>query len=87
MPKRIITWAVLEELGKLTQALEAYNKALSIKPNYSNAHYNIGNTLRDQGQLSEAIAAYNKAVTINPIILRHITWELPLKKKANWKGR
>ena len=44
-------------LGKLEEAIEAYNKALSIQPDYAEAYNNIGNALKDQGKLEEAIEA------------------------------
>ena len=56
----------LKEQDKLGEAIKAYNKALYIKPNYAEAHYNIGVTLQQQGKLDEAIEAYNKALYIKP---------------------
>jgi len=56
----------LKDQGKLDEAIAAYNKALSIKPDYAEAYYNMGNALQDQGKLDEAIAAYNKALSIKP---------------------
>ena len=56
----------LQEQGKLDEAIAAYNKALSIKPDYADAFNNMGVTLKDQGKLDEAIAAYNKALSIKP---------------------
>ena len=32
----------LKEQGKLEEAIEAYNKALAIKPDYAEAYYNMG---------------------------------------------
>ena len=46
--------------GKLEEAIEAYTKALSIKPDYADAYYNMGNALQEQGKLEEAIEAYSK---------------------------
>jgi len=57
---------VLQEQGKLEEAIEAYNKALAINPNYANAYNNMGAILQDQGKLEEAIEAYNKALAIKP---------------------
>ena len=56
----------LQEQGKLEEAIEAYNKALAIKPDYAEAYYNMGNALKEQGKLEEAIEAYNKALAIKP---------------------
>ena len=50
-------------LGKLEEAIEAYTEALSIKPDYAEAYFNMGNVLcpRNEGlkRLEEAIKAYN----------------------------
>ena len=56
----------LKDQGKLDEAIAAYNKALSIKPDYADAYNNMGNALQDQGKLDEAIAAYNKALSLKP---------------------
>ena len=56
----------LKEQGKLEEAIEAYNKALAIKPDYAEAYYNMGVALKEQGKLEEAIEAYNKALAIKP---------------------
>jgi tetratricopeptide (TPR) repeat protein len=56
----------LKDLGKLDEAIQAYNKALAIKPDYAEAFNNMGNALKEQGKLDEAIEAYNKAISIKP---------------------
>jgi tetratricopeptide (TPR) repeat protein len=56
----------LNEQGKLEEAIEAYNKALAIMPDYAEAYNNMGVSLQEQGKLEEAIEAYNKALTIKP---------------------
>ena len=53
-------------LGKLEEAIEAYNKALSIQPDYADAYNNMGNALKDQGKLEEAIETYYQAISIKP---------------------
>ena len=55
-----------QKLGKLDEAIEAYNKALSRKPDYPEAYFNMAITLKEQGRLEEAIKAYNKALAIKP---------------------
>ena len=56
----------LQELGELEEAIEAYKKALAIKPDYASAYNNMGLALNDQGKQEEAIEAYNKAIAIKP---------------------
>ena len=50
----------------LDEAIEAYKKSISLKPNYSNAYYNLGVTFQAQGKLEEAIEAYKKSVALKP---------------------
>ena len=50
----------------MIEALEAYNKAISIKPDYADAYLNMGVILEDKGKLAEAIEAYTKAISIKP---------------------
>ena len=64
---------VLKDLGKPKEAEEAYNKAISIKPDYAEAYFNKGNVLKDQSRLEEAIEAYKDALSASLIILKFIT--------------
>ena len=48
------------------EAVEAYNKAISLKPDYADAYYNLGNALKEQGKLEDAIKAYKKAISLKP---------------------
>ena len=57
---------VLNNQGKLEEAIKAYTKVLSVKPDYAKAYNNMGISLKDQGKLDKAIEAYNKALSINP---------------------
>jgi tetratricopeptide (TPR) repeat protein len=61
-----ISGAVYKGLGKFDASIEAYNKALAIKPNNVEAYYNMGNALKGQGELEESIVAYSKALVIKP---------------------
>ena len=58
-----IIGAVNKGLGKLDEAIEAYNKALLLKPDYAEAHNNMGIVLQDQSRLEEA-EVYKKAIAI-----------------------
>jgi tetratricopeptide (TPR) repeat protein len=46
-----IQGAVLKGLGQIDLSIEAYNKALAIKPDYADAYNNMGNALQEQGKL------------------------------------
>ena len=43
-----------------------FQKAIEIKPDYAEAHNNLGNALAGRGQVDEAIAHYQKALEIKP---------------------
>ncbi|VVH64635.1 TPR domain protein, putative component of TonB system, partial [uncultured Gammaproteobacteria bacterium] len=51
--------------SKFDKAIEAYEKAIKIKPNYE-AYYNIGLAYTSSNKFKEAIKAYEKAIEINP---------------------
>ena len=69
-PEAFMVWNILgasaAEIGMLDDAVEAYKKALLLKPDYTKAYSNMGITLREQGKLDEAIEAYKKAVSLDP---------------------
>ncbi|MDC1331763.1 tetratricopeptide repeat protein [bacterium] len=54
------------DFDQLEQKLNDTNKALYIKPNSADVHYNMGTALQNQNKLEEAIEAYNKALAIKP---------------------
>jgi len=54
----------LTDQGKPEEGIAAYNKALLIKPDYADAHNNMGNALTDQGKLEEAVDSYEHAIKI-----------------------
>ena len=56
----------LGKLGKYEEALDAFNKAIEINPQYDLAWYNKGVTLGELGRQEEALDAYNKAIEIDP---------------------
>ena len=77
----ITTWAMLSK-GKLDEAIEA-NKALSAKPDFTEAYYNIGNAPKSKVS-SEAIEAFNKALPSSLIILKPLlTWAMLSKIKIS----
>ena len=52
--------------GNLAEALTHFQKALEIKPEYAEAHLNLGMALVNGGRTGEAIAHYQKALEIKP---------------------
>jgi protein O-GlcNAc transferase len=67
-PDAFIVWNLLgaakKGLGRMDEAIAAYDRALSINPDYADAYNNMGNAFKDQGKLQEAIAAYDRALSI-----------------------
>ena len=76
----------LRDQGKLEEAVESYNKAISLKPDYFMAYNNLGNALRDQGKLGEAVEAFDKALSIKPNFAEaYSNLGNAFESKANWK--
>jgi tetratricopeptide (TPR) repeat protein len=53
-------------VGRLREAIEHWEQALSIKPDYAAAHYNLGVALEKLGRTPEAIQHYEQALRIKP---------------------
>ena len=53
-------------LGKLDCAIDFYNSALSLKPDYSEVYNNMGTALQQQGKVDEALECYTKALSFQP---------------------
>jgi len=53
-------------LGRLSDAVACYRRALALEPGFAEAHYNLGNALMDQGKLDEAVASYRRALALRP---------------------
>jgi tetratricopeptide (TPR) repeat protein len=49
------------------QAVEAYGKAIELRPFYADAHVGLGDARAAKGEIDAAIAAYQKALTFNPL--------------------
>ena len=48
------------------KSIPLLRKALQLKPNYPEAHNNLGVALKEQGDLTAAIASYKKALQLKP---------------------
>ena len=60
-----INGACYKEIGQLEKAFKNFEKAVALKPDYTEALYNLGITLRELGQVDAAIKCYEDALTIN----------------------
>ncbi len=49
------------------QAVEAYQKAIDLRPFYADAHVGLGDARAAKGDIDAAIAAYQKALTYNTV--------------------
>jgi tetratricopeptide (TPR) repeat protein len=56
---------VLDEQGKLEEAIAHYREALRIDPYFARAHNNLGVALAKQGKVEEAINHYLEALRLN----------------------
>ena len=65
-----IRGACYAALNQPEEAIKNYKDALAIKPNYSDASYNLGNVLKDLGHLDEAVKSYKKTIAIEPATMR-----------------
>ena len=69
-PNAFIVWNILgastAQKGMLDEAIEAYKKSISLKPDFADPYYNMANALKDQGKLNEAITVYTKALSLKP---------------------
>ena len=53
-------------LGQLDIAVQNYEKALSIKPDYAKAHYNLGSALEELGKLHDSVKSYENSIALEP---------------------
>jgi tetratricopeptide (TPR) repeat protein len=61
---------VLQNMGRLVDALEMHERACEIRPNRADVHYNRGNALMELDRQPEALAAYKRAVEVDPSFQR-----------------
>ena len=61
-----ILGAVLKELGRLEEAVQAYDKTIQLKPDYAVAYSNRGVALQELGELKQAVESCNKAIHLDP---------------------
>jgi protein O-mannosyl-transferase len=52
--------------GRLDEAIQQYERALDLEPDFPEAHSNLANELAAQGKRDEAIAHYERALQLEP---------------------
>ncbi|MEO5376817.1 MAG: tetratricopeptide repeat protein [Magnetococcus sp. DMHC-6] len=57
---------IYNRVGAYTQALEAYNRAIQLNPDYAEVHYNLGNLLGSLGQREGSLLSYQRALYLQP---------------------
>lgn len=55
--------------GRLTRAITALRQAVTINPNFHEAHYVLGLCLKDRGELADARAAFDRAIALSPAFI------------------
>lgn len=58
--------SAFKKLEQPDAASECYRKSILLKPDYAEAHYNLGVVLQAQGRLDDAIECYRKAISLRP---------------------
>ncbi len=54
--------------GDKQRALQEFQKAIEIKPNYGDAYHNLANTYMELGQVDKALENYQNALKYNPAL-------------------
>lgn len=52
--------------GDKQKAIQEFQTAITLKPNYADAYHNMANAYRELGQLDKALESYQKATELNP---------------------
>ena len=55
-----------KKLGDLALASQMFEKAISLKPDYAEAYYNLGTTLKHHDKLKNAVINFKKAIALFP---------------------
>ncbi len=61
-----LSGAIADAIGLRDAAIAAYLQALSIKPDYADAHYNLATVYEAVGELEQALGFYGRAAALRP---------------------
>jgi tetratricopeptide (TPR) repeat protein/organic radical activating enzyme len=62
----MVLGAVFKQLGRISEALIAMQKAVALSPDDANSHTNLGSVFQDLGRMAEAEASLRRALQIDP---------------------
>jgi tetratricopeptide (TPR) repeat protein len=65
-PAHLTRGNILQSLGRLEEALAAYDQALALMPALAEAHSNRGAVLKKLARLDQALTAYDQALALRP---------------------
>lgn len=57
---------VMGRLGEMQQAATCFQRAIALRPGFTDAHYNLGKALKAMGQLETAVSSYETALRLRP---------------------
>ncbi len=61
-----ISGVCYKAVGQLDTAVKSFEKAIALKPDYTEVNYNLGLTLQELGKLEDAVKCYEKAIATKP---------------------
>src|ERR1041385_4196213 len=62
----LFPYTTLFRSGRMAEAITALQRAVELKPGFSEAHYNLGAVYRVLGNADAALAAYRRAAELKP---------------------
>ena len=60
-------------MGKTLEAVSQYKTAIKLKPDYAEAHSNLGEMMFAEGKNEIAISLYRTAIKLKPDFSKHTT--------------
>ncbi len=78
----------LARSGRSQEAIDHFQRAIQLKPDYGLAHFNLAETLFSLGRAQEAVEHYQLAVKFQPdLMLRIIIWEMRCATRGTSRRR